>query len=80
MFKKIQDEVTKKGFSVWEMFKDGFISGLGWSFGVTVGFVIISTIVIQILKSLGGLPLVGDFMANIVQATQQQLILKGAAK
>ena len=54
-------------------FKDGFIGGLGWSFGVTIGFVIISTVIITVLNALGGLPVVGGFIANIVEETQRQL-------
>lgn len=54
-------------------FKEGFIGGFGWSFGVTVGFVIISTIVVGTLNMLGGLPIVGHFIANIVESTQYQL-------
>jgi hypothetical protein len=55
-------------------FKEGFISGIGWSFGVTIGFVIISTLMVIILNSLGGIPLVGEGIASIVHETQQALV------
>jgi phage shock protein PspC (stress-responsive transcriptional regulator) len=55
-------------------FKEGFIGGLGWSFGVTIGFVVISTIVVAILNALGGLPIIGSFIAAIVRETQNQLL------
>lgn len=55
-------------------FKQGFISGLGWSFGVTVGFAIISTILVLVLSTLGGLPLIGDWIASIVEATNNSLL------
>jgi len=55
------------------LFKEGFISGLGWAFGVTIGFVIISTILVIILRNLGGLPIVGNWIASIIEATQKQL-------
>jgi hypothetical protein len=54
-------------------FKEGFVHGLGWSFGVTVGFVIVSTIGIILLRMLGGLPLIGDFIASVTQETQISL-------
>jgi ABC-type enterochelin transport system permease subunit len=76
MLKTIQEKIIKNKYTFWEMFKDGFIAGLGWSFGVTVGLVLISTLIIQILNNLGGLPFIGSFIANIVQATQQQLLLR----
>ncbi len=56
-----------------QLFKKGFIRGIGWAFGVTVGFVIISTILVFVLKSLGGLPLIGDWIASVVETTLAQL-------
>ena len=58
----------------WGHFKDGIFIGIGWAIGVTIGFVIISTILLFALRGLGGLPLVGRFFASIVEATQEQLI------
>jgi len=55
------------------MFKEGLIKGIGWAFGVTIGFVIISTILVLILRALGGLPVVGGWFASIVEATMEQL-------
>jgi hypothetical protein len=60
--------------SKFQDFKQGFIEGLGWSFGVTIGFVIISIILYFTLRSLGGLPLVGSWIAKVVEATQLQLL------
>jgi hypothetical protein len=74
MLKKLKEERNGLNFSAKQLFKDGFISGLGWSFGVTIGFVLISTLVVAVLSSLGGLPLVGSFIADIVDETQKQLI------
>jgi hypothetical protein len=56
-----------------QLFKEGLIRGIGWAFGVTIGFVIISTILVIVLKSLGGLPVVGGWVASIVEATLSQL-------
>ena len=72
---KVIEDFNKKGLTT-ELFKQGFISGIGWSFGVTVGFVIISSIIVVILQGLGGLPLIGSFIANIVQETQAQLLIR----
>ncbi len=70
-----KNEKTKdKKYTSIELFKSGFIAGFGWSFGVTVGFVIVSTVIVIVLRSLGGLPVIGGFIANIVQETQTQLI------
>lgn len=63
-------EPEKKRHPFW----DGFIGGIGWSFGATVGFAIISTILVLILRQLGGLPVIGDWLASVVQATTEALI------
>src|SRR3989344_6623030 len=57
-----------------ELLKEGFFAGLGWAAGVTIGFVLISSLAVFILRSLGGLPLIGSWLASIVEETQQQLI------
>jgi len=57
-----------------DIFKKGFVGGIGWSLGVTVGFFLISTVLVYLLGSLGGLPLVGEWIASLVKATQGALI------
>ena len=57
-----------------ELLKEGFIAGIGWAFGVTVGFVIIFSILVIVLNFLGGLPLIGTLIASIVEQTQVQLL------
>jgi len=57
-----------------ELLKEGFFAGLGWAFGVTIGFVILSTLLVLFLKFLGGLPLIGNWIADIIEVTQEQLI------
>ena len=60
-----------------EDFKKGFVQGLGWSFGITIGFVLVSFILVLILQALGGLPLIGKWIASIVEETQLQLLKRG---
>ena len=56
-----------------ELLKRGFYSGIGWAFGATVGFVIVSSILVLFLQKLGGLPLIGKWIASIVGITLEQL-------
>ena len=56
-----------------KIFVKGFIRGIGWAFGVTIGFVLVSTILVLILRNAGGLPVIGDWIASIVEATLSQL-------
>ena len=67
------DDLRKKP-SLKELLKNSFISGVGWAFGVTFGFVIVSTLIVLSLNYLGGLPVIGSFIANIVEETQVQLL------
>ncbi len=57
-----------------KLFGEGFVAGMGWAFGVTIGFVMISTVLVVVLQLLGGLPLIGTFIASIVESTQEQLL------
>jgi hypothetical protein len=57
-----------------ELLKEGLVAGIGWAFGVTIGFVIISILLAILLQALGGLPLIGNWFASIVEATQSQLL------
>ena len=57
-----------------QLIKDGFFQGLGWSFGATVGFVIISSILVTLLQAAGGLPVIGNWIADVVETTQTELI------
>ena len=52
----------------------GIFAGVGWALGVTIGFALISTILVLITKSLGGLPSIGDFFASVVDSTQESLL------
>jgi len=61
-------------------FRDSIVSGIGWSVGVTVGFALISTFLVVFVARLGGLPLVGNGIAAIVDATNQSLIQRTPIK
>jgi hypothetical protein len=69
-------EGIHKPMSKLELLKRGFYSGVGWSFGATLGFALVSTILIVILRQLGGIPLIGSFFATIVEATLKQLSIR----
>ncbi len=56
-----------------KLFQQGIIAGIGWAIGVTIGFVLISSIFVFVLKSLGGVPIIGAWTADIVEATLEQL-------
>ncbi len=56
--------------SIKQALKQGFFQGLAASFGATLGFAVVSYVIITSLKIAGGLPLVGTFIASLVEATQ----------
>lgn len=68
VIEKIHKPVSKR-----ELIKRGFYSGVGWAFGVTVGFVIVSSVLVILLGQVGGIPLIGGWIAGIVDATLNQL-------
>lgn len=57
----------------WEIFYKNFIAGTGWVFGMTVGFTLLFSLLSFILGKLGGLPLVGEFVASLIEVTKNAL-------
>ncbi len=56
------------------LIKEGIIKGFFWSIGVTLGFAFVSVLLVLIFNQLGGIPLIGNFIATIVESTQESLI------
>jgi len=56
--------------------KEGLIKGFFWAIGVTLGFAFVSVVLVTILSKAGGLPVIGGWIANIVEATQSSLVTK----
>jgi hypothetical protein len=51
----------------------GFVGGLGWAIGASFGFAVLIAITSYIFTLLGGLPLIGNFIGQIVKHTQNYL-------
>lgn len=64
---QVREEVKK----IPSHFARGFLSGLGWAFGATIGFAIIFGIITFILAQLGALPLIGQFFSDLNQFVRQ---------
>lgn len=64
-------EVKKK-----TIFIKNFIGGLGWMTGATFGFALLITFLSLTMRWLGGLPIIGNFVANLIEATNQALEVK----
>lgn len=73
MSKEAIKKFTSTKDSYMSIFKHSIVSGVGWSFGVTFGFILISTILVFGFRKLGGLPVVGSWIASVVEVTQIQL-------
>lgn len=69
----MRDKTKKKFRTRYKDFREGFVHGMGWSFGVSVGFVLVSTLLVILFNTLGTLPVIGDGVASIVAATQDSL-------
>lgn len=57
-------------------FVQGILSGLGWSFGATIGFALVFGIVTFILAQLGALPVIGQFFTDLRTAIDQLIKLR----
>ena len=61
----MRDVLYQKSVKLSKIFVMNIVGGIAWAFGVTLGFVILATIVSGILTYLGGLPLVGNWFADL---------------
>ena len=59
--------MTKKEFI--SHAKEGVVKGFFWSVGVTLGFAVVTSLLAFIFSRVETLPLIGKFIASIVQAT-----------
>lgn len=55
------------------IFFKGFIAGIGWATGATIGFALFLSLLGFLLSRLGGLPIVGNFFARLIEVTIQAL-------
>ncbi len=55
------------------IFLKNIVGGIGWAIGATLGFALLIYILGFILGNLGGLPLVGDWFARLIEVTNQAL-------
>lgn len=54
-----------------------FLAGMSWAVGVSVGFTLLLLLVGFLMNRLGGLPIVGKFLASLVEVTQVALKNRG---
>lgn len=64
---------TPEKTTFFSSFRHGFIQGIGFSLGSTLGFTVISAFIVFLVQQAGGLPVVGTFFASIVESTQAAL-------
>jgi ABC-type amino acid transport system permease subunit len=50
-----------------------FVGGIFYGLGLTVGIAVLAYLLSLLVGALGGLPVVGDFLADIVNATLDAL-------
>ena len=77
-FKANQQEtiIDTKGSNHFSIFVRNFTAGIGFMIGATIGFSIFLAIFSVALTFLGGLPIIGDFFANVIVVTNRALEIK----
>ena len=55
------------------IFFKSFVGGIGWAIGATLGFALLISILGFIISKLGGLPLIGNWFANLIEVINQAL-------
>lgn len=64
---------SSDNISYFKTFKRSIIGGIGWAIGVTFGFALISILIVGLFDKAGGVPLVGNWIAQVVDETLQNL-------
>lgn len=64
---------NKPDNSVGRIFFVNFIGGIGWVLGMTLGVSLLVLITSSIISALGGMPIIGSWIAKIIAVTQQAL-------
>ena len=54
------------------IFFNNFIGGIAWALGVTVGLALIITILTLILKNINLIPVVGNFVSDVIKFVIQK--------
>lgn len=64
----------KKESKPWyKKFFSGFIQGVGWASGASLGFTLLLALFSLFFKLLGGIPFLGDLIGQVVQQVQEYL-------
>ena len=64
-------------------FTQGFVNGLGWAFGATIGFAILIAVIGFLFKQFGHLPLVGgwfNWAGETIEQTSPTKVKKDLTK
>ena len=57
------------------VFLRNFGVGIARGLGMTIGLTVVIALLVMILKSIINLPLIGDYIAEIIKIVQEQLVL-----
>ena len=59
-----------------KVFAKNFVAGIAWGVGASIGLSLIFTVATTILRWLGGLPIIGSFLADVIEATVKALEIR----
>ncbi|OGY22265.1 MAG: hypothetical protein A2126_03470 [Candidatus Woykebacteria bacterium GWB1_45_5] len=64
---------TKIHISTGKVVLNNFLGGLAWGFGTVLGATLVVGLVIFVLSKLNSIPIIGDFINDILQGIQQPI-------
>lgn len=76
MFEKIRfAEYLQHHNNIGRILQTGFLSGLARGFGMAIGFLLLGALFLYLLQQIAyhNLPIIGDFIADIVKIVEQNL-------
>ena len=67
---------TKIHLSTGKMIVNNFLGGLAWGFGTVLGATIVAALVLFILSQLNTVPIIGDFINNVMEEINTRQTLR----
>lgn len=74
--KTVEKHYVEVNQSTRKHFITGFMGGVGWAFGATIGTAVVAYIVSLLIRKVDLVPIFGQFIADVIKASQESLRAK----
>lgn len=69
----MKDVLYQKSAKLSKIFIMNIVAGIGWAVGISFGFALLIAILTAVFTYLGGLPVIGNWFADLLLTIQQSV-------